>query len=100
LYGPRRCCQAAGWQKLWNGKDLTGWKQVGWGNFVIEEGMLKTAGGMGLLYFENEAFENATVRVVFKTPTREGRQLRALHPHAGEAAGRLVRGAQRLRGAD
>ena len=63
---------AAGWQKLWNGKDLTGWKQVGWGNFVIEEGMLKTTGGMGLLYFENEAFENATVRVVFKTPTEKG----------------------------
>ncbi len=63
---------AAGWEKLWNGKDLTGWKQVGWGNFAIEDGALKTTGGMGLLYYENEAFENATIRVVFKTPTEKG----------------------------
>ena len=29
-------------KNLWNGKDLTGWKQVGPGQFVIENGLLKT----------------------------------------------------------
>lgn len=58
---------AAGWKQLWNGKDLTGWKQVGWGQMQIEDGLLKTDGGMGLLFYEGEAFENATIRVVFKT---------------------------------
>lgn len=63
---------AAEWRQLWNGKDLSGWKQVGWGNFVVENGALKTTGGMGLLFYEREPFENATIRVVFKTMTEKG----------------------------
>ncbi len=58
---------AADWKPLFNGKDLTGWQMVGPGQFVIEDGMLKTQGGMGLLVYEKEKFGNATVRVVFKT---------------------------------
>ncbi len=58
---------AAGWNPLFNGKDLTGWKMVGPGRFVIEDGMLKTQGGMGLLVYEKEKFGNATLRIVFKT---------------------------------
>jgi len=57
------------WIPLWNGKDLSGWKMVGPGRFVIEDGMLKTEGGMGLLYYEREKFGNCTIRVVFKTAT-------------------------------
>lgn len=52
---------------LFNGKDLTGWRMVGPGRFVVEDGMMKTEGGMGLLYYEKEKFGNATIRVVFKT---------------------------------
>lgn len=55
------------WQALFNGNDLTGWRMVGPGRFVIEDGMMKTEGGMGLLYYEREKFGNATLRVVFKT---------------------------------
>lgn len=58
---------AADFEPLFNGKDLTGWKHVGPGRFVIEDGMMKTEGGMGLLYYEKEKLGNATLRVVFKT---------------------------------
>jgi len=58
---------AAQWEQLYNGKDMTGWKMVGPGRFVIEEGMLKTEGGMGLLYYTGKPFGNTTIRVVFKT---------------------------------
>jgi len=57
----------ASWEQLFNGKDLSGWKMVGPGRFVVEDGALKTEGGMGLLYFTGKPFGNATVRVVFKT---------------------------------
>ncbi len=52
---------------LFNGRDLSGWKHVGPGSFVVEDGMLKTVGGMGLLYYEKEKFGNCILRVVYKT---------------------------------
>lgn len=58
---------AADWKQLFNGKDLTGWKMTGPGQFVIEDGLLKTEGGMGLLVNTTQKFGNATIRVVFKT---------------------------------
>lgn len=58
---------AAGGEQLFNGKDLSGWKMVGPGRFTVEDGMLKTEGGMGLLYFTGHKIGNATLRVVFKT---------------------------------
>jgi hypothetical protein len=58
---------AAEWKQLFNGKDLTGWTMVGPGRFVIEDGMLKTEGGMGLLWYTGRQFSNSTIRVVFKT---------------------------------
>jgi hypothetical protein len=57
----------AAWKPLFNGKDLAGWKMVGPGRFVVENGALKTEGGMGLLYYEKEKLGNCTFRVVFKT---------------------------------
>ncbi|MBM3812909.1 MAG: DUF1080 domain-containing protein [Acidimicrobiia bacterium] len=54
-------------QQLFNGRNLDGWKMVGPGEFAVEDGALKTVGGMGLLYYEREPFGNCTVRVVFKT---------------------------------
>jgi hypothetical protein len=57
---------AADWRPLFNGRDLSGWKMVGPGRFVVEDGMMKTEGGMGLLYYTREKFGNATLRVVFK----------------------------------
>ena len=58
---------AAQWKQLFNGKDLSGWKMTGPGRFVIDNGLLKTEGGMGLLYYEGAKFGNTTIRVVFKT---------------------------------
>lgn len=60
---------AAGPKQLFNGRDLTGWKMTGPGEFVIEDGMMKTTGGMGLLYYEKEKLGNCVVKVVFKTAT-------------------------------
>ncbi len=56
----------AEWKQLFNGKDLTGWKQVGPGHFEVVDGMLKTVGGMGLLYYTGGKIGNSVIRVVFK----------------------------------
>jgi hypothetical protein len=60
---------AADWRPLFNGRDLSGWKMVGPGRFLVEDGAMKTEGGMGLLYYAGEKFGNATLRVVFKLAT-------------------------------
>lgn len=52
---------------LFNGKDLDGWKQVGPGKFVIENGMLKSTGGMGLLYWSVGKLANGVLRVIYKS---------------------------------
>lgn len=60
---------AAESKQLFNHRDLTGWKMVGPGRFVVEDGMLKTEGGMGLLWYTGDKIGDATIRVVFKTAT-------------------------------
>ena len=55
------------WKPLFNGKDMNGWEHVGPGRFTVENGMLKTEGGMGLLVYTPQPFGNTTIRVVFKT---------------------------------
>jgi len=54
------------WRQLFNGKDLTGWKHVGPGSQYVEDGLIKSHGGMGLLYRTGEKFGNCTIRVVFR----------------------------------
>ena len=54
------------WQQLFNGKDLTGWKHVGPGNMTVENGLIQTHGGMGLLYWTAGKLGNCRIRVVFK----------------------------------
>jgi hypothetical protein len=56
-------------KQLFNGKDLSGWEHVGPGRFTVEDGMLKTEGGMGLLWYTGTPVGNATLHVVFKTTT-------------------------------
>ena len=55
-----------GWQQLFNGTNLSGWKHVGDGSMSVENGLIRGHGGMGLLYWTNGKFENCTVRVVYK----------------------------------
>lgn len=55
-----------GWTALFNGKDLNGWKHVGPGGDSVEDGLIKTRGGMGLLYYTGQKFCNCVLRVVYK----------------------------------
>ncbi|MFB3920215.1 MAG: DUF1080 domain-containing protein [Terriglobia bacterium] len=54
------------WKQLFNGKDLTGWKHVGPGRMYVEDGLIKTEGGMGLLYWTAGPVSHCVIRVVFK----------------------------------
>ena len=54
------------WKQLFNGKDLTGWKHVGGGSRYVEEGLLASKGGMGLLYWTGGKLGNCVIRVVYK----------------------------------
>lgn len=64
------CCGLAraqeDWTPLFNGKDLTGWEHVGPGKFVVKKGQLKTVGGMGLLWYTGQPFEDVVIRVVYQ----------------------------------
>jgi hypothetical protein len=62
---PNRILAAEG-KQLFNGKDMTGWEHVGPGGFTIENGMLKSEGGMGLLWYTPEKLGNVKIRVVYK----------------------------------
>jgi len=42
--------QSREWLQLFNGEDLTGWQHVGPGNKTVEDEMIRTQGGIGLLY--------------------------------------------------
>ena len=63
--------QTENWKQLWNGKDFTGWEHVGPGKFVIENGLLKSEGGMGLLWYTPEKLGNGVVRAVYKTNKKD-----------------------------
>jgi hypothetical protein len=56
----------ATWKPLFNGKDLSGWKHVGPGNMTVENGLIRTHGGMGLLYWTGGKFSNCKIRVIYK----------------------------------
>ena len=58
--------QAQEWTALYNGENLEGWEHVGDGHFIIEDGILKSQGGMGLLWFTAQKFSNVKLRVVYK----------------------------------
>ena len=60
------------YRDVFNGKDLDGWKHVGPGRFVIENGALRTEGGMGLLWYTREKFGDTTIRVVYRTQAQGG----------------------------
>jgi len=54
------------WQQLFNGKDLTGWKHVGPGSDTVEDGLIRTHGGMGLLYWTGGKIGDCIIHTVFK----------------------------------
>lgn len=56
------------WINLFDGSSLDNWTHVDKGDILLENGMLKTVGGMGLLYYTKEAFENIELKVIYKNP--------------------------------
>lgn len=57
-----------GWRTLFGGEqaDLESWEHVGPGEFVLdEEGVLRSRGGMGLLWYTEEPIGDTVVRVVY-----------------------------------
>lgn len=54
------------WKQLFNGKNLDGWKHVGPGNMTVEDGLIHTHGGMGLLYWTDAKLGDCVIRVVYK----------------------------------
>ena len=54
------------WKQLFNGKDLSGWNHVGGGSRFVEDGLLASKGGMGLLYWTGGKLGNCIIRVVYK----------------------------------
>src|SRR5205809_7049328 len=58
--------QAPAWKPLYDGKDLTGWKHVGPGKMTVEDELIRTHGGMGLLYWTGGKLSNCRIRVAYK----------------------------------
>jgi len=58
--------QSSDWKQLFNGKDLIGWKHVGPGSMTVEDGLMRTHGGMGLLYWTGGKLGDCVIRVVYK----------------------------------
>ena len=55
--------QSSEWKPLFDGKDLTGWKHVGPGGDTVEDGLIRTHGGMGLLYWTGGKIGNCEIHV-------------------------------------
>ncbi len=55
------------WRPLFDGKSLDGWEHVGPGRMVIQDGTIRTEGGMGLLWYTREKLGDCVIRVVYKT---------------------------------
>jgi len=55
------------WRALFDGRSIDGWEHIGPGRFILEDGALKSEGGMGLLWYTREKFGNCVIRIVFKT---------------------------------
>jgi len=58
--------QSGDWKQLFDGNDLTGWKHVGPGYMTVEDGLIRTHGGMGLLYWTGGKLGDCTIHVVYK----------------------------------
>lgn len=52
---------------LFDGKDLSGWKQCGPGSFELTDGTLVSRGGMGLFWYEKQQFGDFVYTVEWKT---------------------------------
>lgn len=65
--------------RLFNGKDLDGWKAIGrdesattLAGFTVKDGVLQTTTGKGLLWYTRQKIGNATIKVVYKMSNDKG----------------------------
>ncbi len=58
--------QSGEWKQLFNGQDLTGWEHVGPGGMTVEDGLIRTHGGMGLLWWTGGKVGDCVIHVVYK----------------------------------
>lgn len=63
--------QPAASRQLFNGRDLTGWSWVDHESFRVEDGMIRTQGTKGMLWY-HEKIGNAKLRVVYKMTAPDG----------------------------
>ena len=66
---PQDSSSSSSWRPLFDGHSLDGWDHVGPGKFVVEDGLLRTQDGMGLLWYTREKFGDCVIRVIYKTGT-------------------------------
>ena len=64
--GSTAYAQTDDWKQLFDGRDLTGWKHVGPGFMTVEDGLIQTHGGMGLLYWTGGKLGDCRIRVLYK----------------------------------
>ena len=62
--------QDAEWTTLFDGTSMDGWSHVGEGSFALEDGMLRTRGGLGLLWYTGRKIGDAVVQVEYRTVDR------------------------------
>jgi Domain of Unknown Function (DUF1080) len=66
----------AGAQQLFNGKNLDGWeflgREPGQQGFAVEDGVMHTSDGKGMLWYTREKIGNATIHVVYKMSSDKG----------------------------
>jgi Domain of Unknown Function (DUF1080) len=60
------------WQQLFDGRNLAGWKHVGPGGDSVEDGLIRTYGGRGLLSWTGGKVGNGQVQVVYKMRDENG----------------------------
>ncbi|NBB72117.1 MAG: DUF1080 domain-containing protein [Bacteroidetes bacterium] len=68
LFPLAAAAQDGAWTSLYNGENLNGWTHVGDGELLIEDGLLKTEGGMGLLWYTEQTVRDAQIRVEYMSP--------------------------------
>src|SRR5262249_26292808 len=65
-------------RQLFNGKDLDGWAFLGREGpaepvgFTVENGMIRTVLGKGMLWYTREKIADATLRIVYKMTNEKG----------------------------
>ena len=69
---PGASAQDKGRRQLFNGKNLDGWQWVDAEGFRVEDGMIRTQGRKGMLWYTGEKIGRAKLRVVYKMTAENG----------------------------